>query len=266
MLKQEFVEEAITLRRKATDDVWRGICAVLVSAHKGDTLEMIMARMPLSVNSDLLFLLRGCLSAHGSHDGENDWTRIGCYMEAAGAVCKQLDDSGEVELVWSGPQTGIIPVRRTDQVLYDIVHGASRSIILVTFAACKIDLLQGVLSEAVGRGVELKLILESEDESGGQLSVDALNAFAPWLRSVASIYYWPEELRERNPSGKPGKLHVKAAVVDDSALITSANLTEDAFSRNMEMVVLFTRGRVPSMVRSHLEQLISKGALRRHCV
>ena len=36
-------------------------------------------------------------------------------------------------------------------------------------------------------------------------------------------------------AGRPGKLHVKCAIVDDVALVGSANLTDDAFNRNMEL-------------------------------
>jgi hypothetical protein len=44
--------------------------------------------------------------------------------------------------------------------------------------------------------------------------------------------------RELNANGKPGKLHAKAALVDGQALISSANLTDDAFNRNLELGAL----------------------------
>jgi cardiolipin synthase len=55
----------------------------------------------------------------------------------------------------------------------------------------------------------------------------------------------PLENRELNQFGKPGKLHAKAAIVDDQALLSSANLTDDAFLRNLGLGALFTGGDMP---------------------
>jgi phosphatidylserine/phosphatidylglycerophosphate/cardiolipin synthase-like enzyme len=67
----------------------------------------------------------------------------------------------------------------------------------------------------------------------------ALNAFPEVICKHAQIYYWPLDKRELNASGKPGKLHAKVAVVDDQAVFSSANLTDDAFTRNLELGTLF---------------------------
>jgi phosphatidylserine/phosphatidylglycerophosphate/cardiolipin synthase-like enzyme len=44
----------------------------------------------------------------------------------------------------------------------------------------------------------------------------------------------PWDKRERNQAGRLGKLHAKAAVIDDTVVISSANLTYDAFNRNLK--------------------------------
>jgi cardiolipin synthase A/B len=80
---------------------------------------------------------------------------------------------------------------------------------------------------------------------------------------MAEIFYWPIEKRELNLFGKPGKLHAKAAVVDKQALLSSANLTDDAFLRNLELGVLFLGGEMPGKLRRHFEYLISAGTLLR---
>ena len=49
------------------------------------------------------------------------------------------------------------------------------------------------------------------------------------LIQASEIYQWPVEKRERNQAGRPGKLHAKVAIVDDMALVSSANLTDDAW-------------------------------------
>jgi cardiolipin synthase len=109
----------------------------------------------------------------------------------------------------------------------------------------------------------VRLILEFGVQSQFQLSHDALKAFPPDLQSKAEIYYWPIEKRELNLFGRPGKLHAKAAVIDKQALLSSANLTDDAFLRNLELGVLFMGGDMPSKLRQHFEDLMAAGTLLR---
>ncbi len=68
-------------------------------------------------------------------------------------------------------------------------------------------------------------------------------------------FYWPVEKRELNQFGKPGKLHAKAAVIDKQALLSSANLTDDAFLRNLELGVLFVGGDMGRFYAGTLESL-----------
>jgi hypothetical protein len=64
-------------------------------------------------------------------------------------------------------------------VLYDLVSAAQKRIVLVTFAAHRVPHLCAHLTRAVDRGVELTLIVESEDEPEAQLTLDAIAAFKP---------------------------------------------------------------------------------------
>jgi cardiolipin synthase A/B len=111
--------------------------------------------------------------------------------------------------------------------------------------------------------VRVRLILEFGVDSQFQLSHDALNAFPADLQVKAEIFYWPIEKRELNLFGKPGKLHAKAAVIDKEALLSSANLTDDAFLRNLELGVLFKGGDMPNKLREHFDHLIATGTLLR---
>ena len=106
-------------------------------------------------------------------------------------------------------------------------------------------------------------LLEFGAESQFQLSHDALKAFPAELQEKAEIFYWPVEKRELNLFGKPGKLHAKAAVIDKHALLSSANLTGDAFLRNLELGVLFMGGDMPTKLRNHFDHLIVDGTLLR---
>jgi len=165
------------------------------------------------------------------------------------------------QVIWTGPFHGHFPVRRLDQYLYDLIAGAKDSILLVTFAAHKVSRLCEHLKSAVNRGVKLTLIVESEEESEGQLTQDALDAFSDILSESVQIYYWPASRRERNQKGRLGKLHVKCAVVDEVAVIGSANLTDDAFNRNMELAVSFRDPLSVKTIKSHFAGLILEGIL-----
>jgi phosphatidylserine/phosphatidylglycerophosphate/cardiolipin synthase-like enzyme len=90
-----------------------------------------------------------------------------------------------------------------------------------------------------------------------------MKAFPSTLIKVVNVYHWPVEKRERNQAGRPGKLHAKVAIIDDTALISSANLTDDAFNRNLEVGVLIKNTEFLLSTKSYLESLIAEGTLSR---
>ena len=61
----------------------------------------------------------------------------------------------------------------------------------------------------------------------------------------------------------PGKLHVKCAVVDGTALVGSGNLTDDAFNRNMELGLAVNDGATADAIYDHFMALAERGELRR---
>ena len=144
-----------------------------------------------------------------------------------------------------------------------LVASFKRDILLVTFAPAKIERLTGGLWKAAKAGARIRLILEFEESSEGQLSYDALKAFPAPLIRAAEIYHWPVEKRERNQAGRPGKLHAKVAIVDDIVLVSSANLTDDAFNRNLELGIMVRSSEFISSTKRYFESLIAEGTLRR---
>lgn len=202
------------------------------------------------------------------------WLLTEAFLSAKDIKCSQIagamaaidylvgSNDAMADFIWTGPGNGRFPVRRIDQVLYDLIAKAQRRIVVVTFAAHRIKHLCGHLSTAVARGVELKLIVEREDQCEGQLSVDALRAFRELPIEKAQVLYWPIEKRERNEAGRPGKLHAKCAIVDDIALVSSANFTDDAFNRNMELGVILREPTLVEALFSHFAELHQKGVLR----
>ena len=63
---------------------------------------------------------------------------------------------------------------------------------MVTFSAHRVPLLCEHLSQAIGRGVEVTLLLESEQSSAGQLSFDASKAFKELGLDHVRLLHWPQ--------------------------------------------------------------------------
>jgi len=237
------------------------VCVKLQSAAADTPVEAIHQSLPATHNGDLAYLLREVLRLSM---GTISWEAAGTSVSLFASVYERWRVEQTVELLWAGPAPSSgTPARRIDQVLYDLIATAEVDILLITFAAHKIQRLAEILAAALLRGVRVRLVLEFGSQSHFQLSHDALKAFPVELREKAEIFYWPLEKRELNLFGKPGKLHAKAAVIDKRALLSSANLTDDAFLRNLELGALFTGGDMPTMLRQHFEHLIVSGTLSR---
>lgn len=74
------------------------------------------------------------------------------------------------------------------------------------------------------------------------------------------VYFDPRALEVDGPGGV---LHAKALVADDeSVLVTSANLTEAAFDRNIELGLLVRDRALALTITSHFQGLIARELLR----
>lgn len=256
-MNPEVISALIYARRRMTKAMWQSAALRFFELPTCPNAVEVEHALALVTNPDGAWALRAAVTL----DVELSGTAIGAAMFTIDRV-----DAGEVpqtELIWTGPGNSRFPIRRIDQVLYDLITSARRGIILVTFAAHRVHHLCRHLEDALQRGVELLLITESEEESEGQLSVDAVAAFPRLFAAGAKIYYWPLAKRARNHLGRPGKLHAKCAVVDDTALISSANLTDDAFNRNMELGLLVRESSTVAAMNAHFAELISTGVLMR---
>jgi phosphatidylserine/phosphatidylglycerophosphate/cardiolipin synthase-like enzyme len=69
--------------------------------------------------------------------------------------------------------------------------------------------------------------------------------------------------RDPEPDGPDGVLHAKGVVADNEAVfVISANLTEAAFDRNIELGLLVRDRALALSVSSHFRKLIGRGLLR----
>ena len=185
-------------------------------------------------------------------------------LSAAAQAVEAERNQERLELVWTGPDSRLIPLRRTDQALLQLIDGAQETLHIVSFAVYRIEAIARALVRAATRGVVICLYLETPDASEGRIAFDTLAAFGAEVRQRAHVYVWPLEKRLRSAEGRHGSLHAKVAIADGRVmLISSANLTEYAMTLNMELGVMINGGTLPAMVATHVERLVGQGTCRR---
>ena len=167
---------------------------------------------------------------------------------------------------WSGPAPAAEahPFRRTEQAILQVLDSARQRITLVSYAVYRIPHICEALVRAARRGVQINVIVETPDKLEGENEYSTLRALGDDVAACSAVYYWPKEKRGQDDNGKLGILHVKCAVADGRWLfLSSANLTEYAFTINMELGVLVTGGKLPGQVQEHFDRMIRNGTLGR---
>jgi phosphatidylserine/phosphatidylglycerophosphate/cardiolipin synthase-like enzyme len=166
------------------------------------------------------------------------------------------------ELVWTGPPTTIVPLRRTEQVLFDLIRSATTRLTLTSFGVFQIPRLVVELETALERGVALRIVLGDREMRSDQELQRQRSQLGPSVARRTLLLQWPIARRPRDKEGRSGLMHVKVAVADSClAFLTSANLTEAALERNMELGVLIRGGKVPGAIDRLVDALIESGEL-----
>jgi phosphatidylserine/phosphatidylglycerophosphate/cardiolipin synthase-like enzyme len=187
---------------------------------------------------------------------------VALALRTASHAEKAHREGQTVELVWTGPGTEAHPFRRTEQAILQVLDSARQRITLVSYAVYRIPNVCEALVQAARRGVQINVIVETPDKLEGENEYSTLRALGDEVAACSSVYYWPKEKRGRDDGGKLGILHVKCAVADGRWLfLSSANLTEYAFTINMELGVLVSGGRSPGQVQEHFDWMIRNAIL-----
>ena len=187
---------------------------------------------------------------------------VAAAIRSAAATAATVRSEHDASLVWTGPSTDVAGLRSTRAVLTTLVANATQSLVLVSFATYDVAELTGGLADAIVRGVDVTLILETPDDPGGPLTFGPDHPFEP-IKTSARFYRWPEQAREAF-FAKSARLHAKCVIADrSSALITSANLTSAGINDNIELGVLIEAGPLPTRLSHHLDLLIDHGTLER---
>lgn len=199
---------------------------------------------------------------------------MGISGKAAAAWLRTVEKAAlrtpKPDLVWSGPEVPGVHARNTRSVIEELLSTAERSVWASTYAFFEGPKAFEVLARRMGErhGLQVTLLLNIQRRKGDTTAADQL------VRKFTERFWgtdWPGALRPRvfydpralDPEGPAGVLHAKALVVDEEAVfVTSANLTEAALDRNIELGLL-TRDRALALsVLSHFRGLIEGSLLR----
>lgn len=173
------------------------------------------------------------------------------------------------DLVWSGPDVPGLHARDTRRVYEELLGSAERTVWASTYAFFDGPKAFDVLARRMDAtpGLSATLLLNLQRKWGDTTAADQLvRKFADrfWAAdwpgaSRPRVFYDPRALELDRPTGV---LHAKAVVVDDEAVfVTSANLTEAALDRNIELGLVVRDRALAASVSSHFRILIERALL-----
>ncbi|MBL8217535.1 MAG: hypothetical protein JNK87_42840 [Bryobacterales bacterium] len=173
-----------------------------------------------------------------------------------------------VEVVTTGPE--VSDGRDTGIVVQDLFRRARKTVLVSGY---KLYDARGLFSELANRlmadeALRVRMFLDvgSEDPLSEK---DAVRAFVrdfrrfhwPGACRVPEVFYDPRTV-SRDPAVR-AVLHAKCVVVDETELfVSSANFTEAAQARNIEVGLLVQSGNLAKEVTGFYEALVRKGHLR----
>lgn len=231
-------------------------------------------------------LLQGALSAAALRSVVGN----GSDVESAGRVLAEFDRLGvsgtaaaiwlrslnrecanvpRPDLVWTGPEVPGLHARDTRRVYEELLGSAKTSIWLSAYAFFEGPKAFEILAHQLDavRGLQVTLLLNIQRRRGETTAAEHL------VRSFAERFWrveWPGAARPRvfydpralDPDGPSGVLHAKAVVCDEAAVfITSANLTEAAWDRNIELGLLVRDRALAGSVVAQFRTLVEKNLL-----
>lgn len=202
-----------------------------------------------------------------------EWERLGVSGPAGAAWLRSLEEAASrvvpASLVWTGPEAKGLHSRDTRQVLDELIASAKRSILLSSYTYFDGPKAFRSVAKRMDSTPGLRVTLLLNIERGRQSttkSEDLVRRFATrfwgsdWPgKRQPEVYYDPRSLE---PGGPQGVLHAKAVIADEEALfVTSANLTEAALDRNVEVGVLLRDRTIALTALAHFRALIDQELL-----
>jgi len=255
---------AAAVNQLASDlESWEDTSGRQLSADPAEqSLSKISERIP---NPNARYLVDKLLDTWKEEKQESPNSTLREMSSALGILAfsrEREKKSQKLELVWTGPASKI-PVRQTRQVISQLIGNAQKELLIISFVVFKIPEILELLKRALQRGVVITCVFESPEESGGKITFQGFADFNNEILKQIKILVWDKDMRPVSTDGRTGTLHAKVAVADQKvSFISSANLTVNAMTMNMELGVLFYDQDKAKEIVEHFEQLFTEGILR----
>jgi phosphatidylserine/phosphatidylglycerophosphate/cardiolipin synthase-like enzyme len=180
-----------------------------------------------------------------------------------------------LDLVWTGPETRASVARGTALVVEQLFASATSTVIVGGYAFDRADILAPLHRVMTERAVRATIFVDIDGSTTEPAEADAFaGAFIDrWFKKIwtfglpkPDIYYDPRTAISGNTPGHDwATLHAKCIVVDDQrSLITSANFTDRAQTRNIEAGVLIEDRSFSEELAGHWRQLVNEGLVRKY--
>lgn len=172
----------------------------------------------------------------------------GAALALALATARSSPRPKPAQVVISGPLSASVPARLTSEVVIEVIRSAATSLLIASFAAYGARDVVAEIGDAVGRGVQVDLLLEESTQAS------------------AAFGKLPKEVQVWHREGAQGVLHAKLIAADrHTAFLGSANITDRAFFENIELGVLLRDPRLVEPLVEHFHWLLNpaNGIMRR---
>ncbi len=174
-------------------------------------------------------------------------------------------------LVVTGPEVSGVTNLKTGSRFLQVVEHAKRELMLATFALFRGDQILAPIHEAMKRNPQLEVTLivhvgrrHGDSTLTSQIVENFRQEFFskhwPWEELRPRVFYFPSSLEMK--SSLRGAMHAKFVIADEQrCFITSANFTEAAQSRNIEIGVEISDSHEPKTLAQYFKALIKEGQL-----
>ena len=204
---------------------------------------------------------------------EDGWTpaHLARMFEIMADDRASRSDAGElIELVWTGPESEGVANRDTGVVVRELFTEARSSVMIAGYAIHQGHFIFRSLAERMDSDPDLKVRMYLNIRRGGDVSAAAPVVMARFARDfvdrtwpgrrLPEIYCDPRSLDL--DASRRSSLHAKCIVINSGkSLVSSANFTEAAQLRNIEVGVLIHSRSFADRLTQHFETLVAGGAL-----
>jgi phosphatidylserine/phosphatidylglycerophosphate/cardiolipin synthase-like enzyme len=218
--------------------------------------------VPSAAATDISAALRSMVGSGANREG-----LVAALELLAAARSRQPSIDELIELVTTGPEPASINSRDTQVVVQDLFRSAERSVILAGYELYQTEPVFRTLAERMNVRMFLNVKRPFGNTSAdGELLAGFASRFRcehwPVGKPVPEIYFDPRSLAAY---GKPkAVLHAKCVVVDGAtSFVSSANFTEAAQERNIEVGVLVRSPLVAGRLTAFFAGLVATGTVRR---